>query len=121
MTGTIKRVLDRGFGFITAEDGTNVFFHAGQVIGSFDELHDGDTVRFELRPASPKGPRAAFVQRGSIPDEVDRPLDDDQALPGDRTDLPRQGGGVSPFTLPPGLSPAEQAADSAGIIHEAPA
>ncbi len=63
-TGTIKKVVsDRGFGFITAEDGKDYFFHRSEVQGSldFDRLSGGERVEFEIQQ-SPKGPRAARVQ-----------------------------------------------------------
>jgi CspA family cold shock protein len=63
-TGTIKKVVsDRGFGFITAEDGKEYFFHRNE-LGSamdFDRLNGGEKVEFEIQ-SSPKGPRAAHVQ-----------------------------------------------------------
>jgi len=63
-TGTIKKVVsDRGFGFITAEDGKDYFFHRNELQSplDFDRLTGGERVAFEIE-ASPKGPRAARVQ-----------------------------------------------------------
>jgi CspA family cold shock protein len=62
-TGTIKKVVaDRGFGFITAEDGKDYFFHRGglQLPLEFDRLTGGEQVTFEIEQ-SPKGPRAIRV------------------------------------------------------------
>jgi CspA family cold shock protein len=62
-TGTIKKVVaDRGFGFITAEDGKEYFFHrsALQAPLDFDSLRGGERVSFEVE-AGPKGPRAVQV------------------------------------------------------------
>jgi len=62
-TGTIKKVIaDRGFGFITAEDAKEYFFHRGALDSSldFDRLVGGERVTFEVE-ASPKGPRASRV------------------------------------------------------------
>ena len=62
-TGTIKKVIaDRGFGFITAEDEKDYFFHRDALDSSldFDRLIGGERVEFEIE-ASPKGPRAAKV------------------------------------------------------------
>ena len=62
-TGTIKKVVaDRGFGFITAEDGKEYFFHRDglQAPLEFDRLVGGERVTFEIE-ASPKGPRANRV------------------------------------------------------------
>ncbi|MHB8959567.1 MAG: cold-shock protein [Candidatus Limnocylindrales bacterium] len=63
-TGTIKKVVaDRGFGFITAEDAKEYFFHRSALDASldFDRLVGGERVEFEVE-ASPKGPRAAQVR-----------------------------------------------------------
>lgn len=61
-TGTIKTLIrERGFGFITAEDGREIFFHrTGLVSADFDSLHEGDKVEFEVE-TGPKGPRATNV------------------------------------------------------------
>jgi CspA family cold shock protein len=62
-TGTIKKVVaDRGFGFITAEDGKDYFFHRGGLTPplEFDSLTGGEQVTFEIEQ-SPKGPRAVRV------------------------------------------------------------
>jgi cold shock protein len=62
-TGTIKKVVaDRGFGFITAEDGKEYFFHRGGLVAplEFDRLAGGERVSFEIEE-SPKGPRAISV------------------------------------------------------------
>ena len=61
-TGTIKRLTDKGFGFIAAADGTEYFFHQSACRGMrFDELREGQSVSFEVGKG-PKGPRAENVQ-----------------------------------------------------------
>ena len=63
-TGTIKKlVAERGFGFITADDGKEYFFHRSGLDTSldFDRLTGGEKVEFEIEQ-SPKGPRAAHVR-----------------------------------------------------------
>ena len=64
MTGTIKKLTDKGFGFITAEGlAKDLFFHSKALVGvAFADLHEGDTVSFETAE-SPKGPNAINVQR----------------------------------------------------------
>jgi cold shock protein len=62
--GTIKKVIsERGFGFITAADGKDYFFHRDGLSGTldFDRLVGGEQVTFETE-SSPKGPRAVKVQ-----------------------------------------------------------
>ena len=63
-TGTIKRVVsDRGFGFISAEDEKEYFFHRNSLDPAldFDRLTGGERVEFEVEQ-SPKGPRANLVR-----------------------------------------------------------
>ena len=66
-TGTVKKVIsDRGFGFITADNGNDYFFHRGALDTSldFDRLVGGEKVEFDIEQ-SPKGPRASRVQAAS--------------------------------------------------------
>lgn len=46
--GTIKKLVSaRGFGFITQEDATEIFFHRSQVTGDrFDSLQEGQKVTY---------------------------------------------------------------------------
>jgi cold shock protein len=63
-TGTVKKVVsDRGFGFITAEDAKEYFFHRDSLDSSldFDRLTGGERVEFQIEQ-SPKGPRASNVK-----------------------------------------------------------
>jgi cold shock protein len=64
MKGTIARLTDRGFGFITPEGGDkDIFFHANEVQGvAFNDLREGDSVTYELTDG-PKGPAATNVAR----------------------------------------------------------
>lgn len=63
-TGTIKKLVsDRGFGFITADDGKDYFFHRDGLTPSldFDRLIGGEKVSFDIEQ-NPKGPRAKNIQ-----------------------------------------------------------
>ncbi len=64
MTGTIKTLTDRGFGFIAREGETkDLFFHSKDLNGvTFDELKVGDAVSFEVVEGE-KGPAAKNVSR----------------------------------------------------------
>jgi CspA family cold shock protein len=64
MKGTIKTLTEKGFGFITPEDGSkDLFFHQSALVGvTFPELNSGDAVEFETE-MSEKGPRAKDVKR----------------------------------------------------------
>jgi CspA family cold shock protein len=57
MQGSIKRLVpDRGFGFVTGDDGAEYFVHRSEV-SEWDRLAEGSPVTFEAA-AGPKGPRA---------------------------------------------------------------
>lgn len=60
--GTIKRLTDKGFGFIDAGTGQDMFFHMSNLEGvTFEELREGQRVSF-TEGQGPKGPRAENVQ-----------------------------------------------------------
>jgi len=60
--GTIKRKVDRGFGFITTSSGTELFFHMSAVGGTtFEALQEGQRVSY-TEGAGHKGPRAENVR-----------------------------------------------------------
>ncbi len=52
MKGKIVRLVrDRGFGFIRAENGQEIFFHAtGLQQGNFESLQEGESVEFDVEP-----------------------------------------------------------------------
>jgi CspA family cold shock protein len=59
--GTIKRLTDKGFGFIDAGGGKDLFFHMSAVEGvRFEDLKQGQRVTF-VEGQGPKGPRAENV------------------------------------------------------------
>jgi len=62
--GTIARLTDRGFGFISIEGkDKDLFFHSKDLVGvAFDDLREGDKVSFEIAEG-PKGPNAAKVSK----------------------------------------------------------
>ncbi len=64
MTGTIKTLTEKGFGFIAREGETkDLFFHSNDLSGvSFNELKVGDAVNFEVVDGQ-KGPSAKNVSR----------------------------------------------------------
>ncbi|MFH1711642.1 MAG: cold shock domain-containing protein [Patescibacteria group bacterium] len=64
MNGTIKRLTDRGFGFIAPEgEDKDLFFHSTALVDvAFEELQEGDAVTFDTED-SDKGPRAINVKR----------------------------------------------------------
>ncbi|QDV70153.1 Cold shock protein CspB [Rosistilla carotiformis] len=60
--GTIKRVTDKGFGFIDTGGAKDLFFHSSALEGvRFDDLREGQRVSFE-EGRGPKGPCAENVK-----------------------------------------------------------
>lgn len=60
--GTIKKLTDKGFGFISTGGGDDLFFHSSSVQGtSFEQLREGEKVSF-TEGRGPKGPCAENVQ-----------------------------------------------------------
>ena len=60
--GTIKRLTDRGFGFIETGSGDDMFFHSSDLEGvSYEELQVGQRVSY-TEGRGPKGPRAENVK-----------------------------------------------------------
>jgi CspA family cold shock protein len=71
MTGTIKKITDKGFGFIASPElPKDIFFHSNSLVDvTFDELREGDMVTFETEN-SPKGMNAVNVQRAVATDDA---------------------------------------------------
>ncbi len=60
--GTIKRLTDKGFGFISTGGEKDLFFHSSALDGvSFDQLQVGQRVSF-TEGRGDKGPRAENVK-----------------------------------------------------------
>jgi CspA family cold shock protein len=60
--GTIARLTDRGFGFISREgEEKDLFFHSNELVDvEFKDLNEGDKVTFEVTEG-PKGLNATKV------------------------------------------------------------
>ena len=60
--GTIKRLTDKGFGFIDTGTGNDMFFHMSALEGvRYTDLREGQKVTFN-EGRGPKGPRAENVR-----------------------------------------------------------
>ena len=64
MQGTIKRLMDKGYGFISCpEMEKDVFFHSTELVGcEFNDLSEGDKVTFETTETD-KGLNAVKVSK----------------------------------------------------------
>jgi CspA family cold shock protein len=60
--GTIKKLTDKGFGFIDTGRGGDLFFHMSNLDGvRYDDLREGQRVSYN-EGRGPKGPRAENVR-----------------------------------------------------------
>ncbi len=60
--GTIKKVMQKGFGFIDTESGEDLFFHSSNLDGvTFEQLQEGQRVSY-TEGRGEKGPRAENVK-----------------------------------------------------------
>lgn len=59
--GTIKKLTDKGFGFIKGDNG-EIFFHMSNLVdASYESLSEGQRVEY-TEGKGPKGPRAENVR-----------------------------------------------------------
>ena len=60
--GIIKKLTEKGFGFIKTDSGKDLFFHSSALLGvSFEELHEGQKVSYTVGQGQ-KGPCAENVK-----------------------------------------------------------
>ena len=65
-TGTVKTISDRGFGFITPDQGReDLFFHSSALVGvAIEQLRPGERVSYNTEPDTRgRGMRAVDVRR----------------------------------------------------------
>jgi CspA family cold shock protein len=60
--GTIKKLMDRGYGFIKGDQEQDLFFHRNDLEGiDFNSLSEGQEVEFELGQGRDGRPQAVKV------------------------------------------------------------
>lgn len=65
VTGIVKWYnKDKGYGFISCNEGNDVFAHHSQIKehGSEKDLHEGESVTFDIKEVE-KGPMAVNIQK----------------------------------------------------------
>ena len=61
--GTIRRLMDRGFGFIKGEEEGDLFFHRNDIEGvEFGSLREGQEVEFEKGQGRDGRPQAVKIR-----------------------------------------------------------
>ncbi len=76
--GTIKNLMDNGFGFIKTGEEKELFFHRNEIEGvEFSSLRTGQEVEFEMGEDSKGRPQAVKVRL------VETQVDDDSGDVGD--------------------------------------
>ncbi len=61
--GTIKKLMDKGFGFIKGEEEGDLFFHSNDLVGvEFNSLREGQEVEYEKGQGRDGRPQALNVR-----------------------------------------------------------
>jgi CspA family cold shock protein len=70
LKGTIRRLMDRGYGFIKTEQEEDLFFHSKSLEGvEFNNLSEGQAVEFEKGQGRDGRPAAVRVKLAEAPAE----------------------------------------------------
>ena len=81
--GTIRRLMDRGFGFIKTQEEKDLFFHRNDIEGvEFGSLREGQEVEFEVGQGRDGRQQAVSVRL------TETQVDDDSGDGGDGGDGP---------------------------------
>ena len=72
--GTIRKLMDRGYGFIKSEQGEDLFFHRNELEGvEFSSLSEGQEVEFEKGQGRDGRPAAVKVRLAETQVEEELP------------------------------------------------
>ncbi len=78
--GTIRRIMDRGYGFIKGEGEEDLFFHRNDLQGvEFDTLREGQEVEFDTgqgRDGRPQAVKVRLTETRTVDDSGDSGGDD---------------------------------------------
>jgi len=91
--GTIARVMDRGFGFIKTEEGSDLFFHSNNLEGvEFNSLQAGQEVEYEKGEgrdgrAAAVSVRLAAAEVQGEPPSAEETTETSEAVGEDSTDI----------------------------------
>ena len=67
LKGTIRRLMERSYGFIQSESGEDLFFHRNDLVGvEFNSLKEGQEVEFEKGQGRDGRPQAVKVKLTEI-------------------------------------------------------
>ncbi|MFC1847419.1 cold-shock protein [Chloroflexota bacterium] len=89
--GTIRKLMENGFGFIKTEEGKDLFFHRNETEGvDFSSLRLEQEVEFEMGQDSKGRPQAVKVRLVEL--QVDNDSDDSDDDSGDAGDGGGDGG-----------------------------
>ncbi len=63
LKGTVRRLMDRGYGFIKGEGEEDLFFHRNDLVGvEFSSLREGQEVEFDKGQGRDGRPQAVKVK-----------------------------------------------------------
>ena len=80
--GTIRRLMDRGYGFIQSESGEDLFFHRNDLVGGgFNSLREGQEVEFEKGEEPDGRTRAVKVKLAeALEEKIEQPVQLEEEL-----------------------------------------
>ncbi|MFC2035767.1 cold-shock protein [Chloroflexota bacterium] len=97
--GTIRRLMDRGYGFIKIEQGEDLFFHRNDIEGvEFNSLQEGQEVEFEKGQGRDGRPAAVKVRLTSSSMNDDSNDDGNDSGDGDGEEEGEEGDSVDSDT-----------------------
>jgi len=80
--GAIRRLMDRGYGFIQSELGEDLFFHSNDLVGvGFNSLREGQEVEFEKGQGRDGRPQAVKVKLAeALEEKMEQPVQPEEEI-----------------------------------------